>query len=311
MAKKSNVSNEENIIDKEKVMQEIKKEVKVSLLEDLEKQVDGLIQTKIEKIEKRINKQKQRQLFKKNVIIILLLGVVLFEGKILYDNGLLNNSNYDRKDSIITDNTKTDVTKDNLEEDIKDIEVYIEKYGYLIDRVSTNLSEENQLYLYDDYKVKDIDNKIRLNIAYQLLDNKSIVTKDGFLTLESSTLKEAYRKVFGSKLEYKNENFINDCVHFIYNESLDKYLAVELECRVNSRKVKQEIIDIEEDKEKLYITTILGVYDNNENIISNLDGSFERKYKENISEYKEELNKFRYEFIKEEDDFYFVGIERF
>ena len=99
MAKKNITTVEEATIDKEKLEREIKKEVKDCLLDELDKKIDGLIQVKIERLEKKINKQKQRALLKKNIIIVILLGLVIFEGKILYDNGLLNNSNYKSNNS--------------------------------------------------------------------------------------------------------------------------------------------------------------------------------------------------------------------
>ena len=311
MAKKEIIKVDETMIDKEKVMREIKKEVKDCLLDELDKKIDGLVQVKIDKFEKKLNKQKQRVLLKKNIIIIILLGVVLFEGKILYDNGLLNNSNYKSNTDINVIDKDVSSEKVETKEDKKDLEWYINEYSYLLDNVKTNLVGEDFSYLYQhNYEVKDIDNKIRLNMAYQLLDKEDISNKDGFLTVASSVLEEKYKSIFGKLLEFKNEDFVNSCIHFIYNESMDKYLAVNLECASCDKEIKQEIISVEEKEEKLIITTILGVYDNKEKTISNLDNTFNKKYKDNILEYKDQLNKFEYEFIRESDTYYFDSITK-
>lgn len=311
MAKK-NIKVEETTIDVEKLEREIKKEVKDSLLDELDNKIDGLVQVKIERYEKKLNKQKQRALLKKNIIIIILLGIVLYEGKILYDNGLLNNSSYKSDDVNNTVVNKDDSSnKEEVIEDKKDLEWYIKEYGYLLDNVKTNLVGEDFSYLYQDsYDVKDIDNKVRLNMAYQLLEKEDISDKDGFLTIDSSVLEEKYKTIFGETLEFKNEDFTNDCINFIYNESMDKYLAIAIESTSKENEIKQEIISVEEKEEKLIITTILGVYDNKEKTISNLDNTFNKKYKDNILEHKDQLNKFEYEFIRESDAYYFKLITK-
>lgn len=313
MAKKEIIKVDEIMIDKEKVMREIKKEVKDCLLDELDKKIDGLIQVKIERLEKKINKQKQRALLKKNIIIVILLGLVIFEGKILYDNGLLNNSNYKSSSDTSYENK---INKDSNEvvgenENTKDEKWYIEEYSYLLDNIKTNLVGDDFTYLYNDsYTAKDIDNKIRLNMAYQLLDKEDISNKDGFLTVDASILEESYKKIFGNDLEFKNEDFTDNCIHFIYNDSLNKYLAVNLECAVNTKEVLQKVISVEEKEDKIIVTTILGIHDTKEKTISNLDNSFTKKYKDDITEYEEELDKFKYEFVKDNDTYYFSSITK-
>ena len=313
MAKKNITTVEEATIDKEKLEREIKKEVKDCLLDELDKKIDGLVQVKIDKFEKKINKQKQRALLKKNIIIVILLGLVIFEGKILYDNGLLNNSNYKSSSDTSYENK---INKDSNEvvgenENTKDEKWYIEEYSYLLDNVKTNLVGDDFTYLYNDnYTAKDIDNKIRLNMAYQLLDKEDISNKDGFLTVDTSTLEESYKKIFGNDLDFKNEDFTDNCIHFIYNDSLNKYLAVNLECAVNTKEVLQEVILVEEKEDKIIVTTILGIHDTKEKTVSNLDNSFTKKYKDDITEYEEELDKFKYEFVKDNDTYYFSSITK-
>lgn len=312
MAKKNITTVEETTVDKEKLEREIKKEVKDCLLDELDEKIDGLVQVKIDKFEKKINKQKQRALLKKNIIIVILLGLVIFEGKILYDNGLLNNSNYKSNNSSYENKINKDSNKAVEEnENTKDEKWYIEEYSYLLDNIKTNLVGDNFTYLYNDnYTAKDIDNKIRLNMAYQLLDKEDISNKDGFLTVDTSILEESYKKIFGNDLEFKNEDFTDNCIHFIHNDSLNKYLAVNLECAVNTKEVLQEVISVEEKEDEIIVTTILGIHDTKEKKISNLDNSFTKKYKDDITEYEEELDKFKYEFVKDNDAYYFSSITK-
>lgn len=318
MAKKSTTTIDVTTIDREKLEKEIKKEVKEVLLEDLENQVDVLIQSKVDKIERKINKQKQWALFRKNIIIILLLALVLFEGKILYDNGFLNNYKTVSNDSSNQDTNKNvdesivDEKDEQIdEENTKNEEWYIEEYSYLLDNIKTNLTKDNFTYLYkNDYSAKEIDNKIRLNIAYQLLNEKDISKNDGFLSFNASSLEKTYRTIFGNDLAYKNENFANNCIEYIYNESLSKYLAIDLECEVSTKKIKEQIISIEEKDENIIITTILGIHDTKEKTINNLANTFSDEYKEDISKYEKKLDKFNYKFTKVDDNYYFSSIAK-
>lgn len=317
MAKKNITAIENTTIDKEKLEKEIKKEVKEVLLEDLENHVDVLIQSKVDKIERKINKQKQWTLFRKNIMIILLLAIALFEGKILYDNGILHkyykaiNSNYNQNKDDIQEPIIGKENNDEKQEIKKDKEWYIKEYSYLLDNIKTNLEEDKFTYLYKtNYSVKDIDNKIRLNMAYQLLDEKNISKSDGFLSFDANLLEESYQAVFGDSLEYKNENFANNCVEYIYNKGLNKYLAIDLECEVNTKEIKEQIVSIEEKDENIIISTIVGIYDTKEKTISSLDNMFSKEYKENLSEHEKKLDKFKYTFIKVKDNYYFNSITK-
>lgn len=311
MAKKNNTTIEDTTIDKEKIEKEIKKEVKEVLLGDLEKQVEVFVQSKIEKLEKKIYKQKQRALFKKNIVILILLILVIFEGKILYDNGLLNNTKVSGNIGDYTDVKKEENDGDVVSEDIKDEEWYINEYSYLLDNINTSLVGDDFTYLYnDDYNIKDISNEVKLNMAYQLIDKDSIDKKDGFIMLDSSVLEEQYKSIFGKKIDFKNEDFTSDCIHFIYNKDLDKYLAVELDCAVNDKEIKEEILSIREEDGKIIISTILGIYNSKDKTINNLDDSFSKKFKDNLKDYEKDLDSYEYTFIKEEDNYYFKSIKR-
>ena len=111
---------EETNIDKELLVSDIKKEVLNSLDEEITKRVEFETKNKLEKMEKRI--YKNAKIVRKNIFIILLLALIVFETKILYDNDLLLNKKKTVDENIVDkeNNTDKEITKnednDNKEE---------------------------------------------------------------------------------------------------------------------------------------------------------------------------------------------------
>ena len=108
MAKKKDESNKELVkelnINKKDLVNEIKNDIKEQLEEEIIKKVDYETRNKLDKMERRIYRQKRWALIRRDIIILLFLGLIIYEGKILYDNGLLFGLNKDG--STITVNKK-------------------------------------------------------------------------------------------------------------------------------------------------------------------------------------------------------------
>ena len=62
-------------IDKEKLIKELKEEVKDGLFDEITKKVDYESKNKLDKMEKRIYKYKNFSILKRNIIIILFLCI--------------------------------------------------------------------------------------------------------------------------------------------------------------------------------------------------------------------------------------------
>lgn len=306
MAKNKDIISNEEIKDREKLVKEIKKEIKTSLIDELEEKIEGLIQVKIDKYEKKINKQKQRIILKKNIIIIILIVLVLFEGKLLYDNGILDKTNHEFKNDIEINNN---ISSEEDNSTKKDDNWYMENYGYLLDNIRINLNDEELLSFYKNLNKDDnIDNKIKLNMAYQNLSKEIITIKDGFITVDDIYLEDEYKKLFGENSKFKNEVFSSGCISFVYNKTLGKYLAVDIECEKNKKEVKEEIINIKEENNNIIITTVLGIYDTNSKTISNIEETFSEKYKDNLLDLEDKLDKLQYTFTIDDNNYFLNNI---
>lgn len=294
-------------LDVDKIELELKKDVKEQLIEDMSKYVDAEVHNKIEKLEKKIIRQKNKKILQKNIIILILLALSIFEGNILYKNGLLikcsSNESQIKENNNINNQENKNTTESTDESD--KLNEQIKKYGYLINNINTNL--EDELYLYNNnHNINDLDNSIKLNMAYQLLKEDEIENKDGFITIESDKLKEKYNILFND--EYKIDNFKNNCINYIYNESLNKYLAISIECNKNIDNIKKEIINIEEENNIVKIYTIIGI--TNDNKIFDTKGNELGIFKDSIMEYKDKLYIYEYEFTKSNDNYYFNSINK-
>lgn len=304
--KKENISNETNI-DKDKLVTEIKKEVLDTLDEEISKRVEFETKNKLDKMEKRIYKFKNAKIIRKDIVILLLLALIVFETKILYDNDLLLNKKKVSNKDIVEKENKID--KENIkdkEEIKKDSKWYIDNYSYLLDNIKTNL--EDNYYLYkDNYTEDTIDNTVKLNMAYQLLSKDKINVNNSVITVNENDLKDAYKKIFGSLDKYSAENFNNDCIQFIYNENSKTYLAIDTKCQNKTTEKIEKIKDIYEENNNIIIETIIGIHDKDNNNLININGDIiTDNYSNDIEEY--ETDSYKYIFKKENKNYYFKEI---
>lgn len=314
MVKKQNSEKKENTfkdlnIDKKKVVDEIKKDVINSLDEEISKRVEYETKNKLDKMEKRIYKYKNSSIFKRNIIILLLLALIVFETKILYDNDLLlKHKNSKDTDIVEKDNKIKNKENEDKEEVKKDSKWYIDNYSYLLDNIKINL--EDSYYLYkDNYTEDTIDNTVRLNMSYQLLSKDKISINNSVITIDENNLKDAYKKIFGTLDKYSAENFNNDCIQFIYNENSKTYLAIDTKCQSKTTEKIEKIKKIYEEDDNIVIETIIGIHDKENNSLTNVNGDIiSDDYSNNIDEYKTDI--YKYTFKNVDQKYYIEKIEK-
>lgn len=292
-------------IDKKALVKEIKKEVIEELDDEVLKRVEYETKNKLDKMEKRIYKYKNMSILKRNIVILIFLGIIIFETKILYDNNLLFKFN-NKKNTEINSEVEQN-NNENKEE--KDSKWYIDNYSYLLDNIKTNISGEDKYYLYKkNYTQETIRNAIRLNMAYQLL-NDGISKENSVISIKEKDLKEAYKKIFGNLDNYKAENFSNDCVQFVYNK--DVFMAIDTKCEDSKDELVEKIDNIHEKDNKIIINTIVGIYNKENKSLVNMDGEkLADKYSNNINEYANKLSKYEYIFEIKDKDYHLKEINK-
>lgn len=297
MANKKEVKNE---IDIEQIEIEIKNNIREELYDEITNKIDVESKKTLDRMEKRIIKYKNSSIRKRNFIIFILLLVIIVETYIILENHYsikINNSNKEIKEQI----------KVSSKEE-KDENWYIEKYSYLMNNIKTNLLED-KYYLYkDNYTEKSINNKVRLNMAYQLLEEKRI--NDDIIKIKVNDLENAYKKIFGNLDNYKNETFSSECIQFVYDNELNIYMGINTECEIDNKSILEEIKTIYEEDGNIVIETIVGIYDKEKEELLNI--SLEKitdKYNDNLIEYEKDLDKRKYIFKEIENEYYLKEVK--
>ncbi len=319
----------ENI--KEDILEEVQKEVKTTIInstkeykeelkEDLLEDINNAFMDKMDMEEKRILRSKNSSIFKRNVIILVLIGVILYFGYCLFDARYFDfmKSECERNGTCGVANTKEGETPDtpsNETEVVKDKKWYIENYGYLLDNVklSLNADQVSAYYLYStDRDISEMKSSVLLNLAYHQVNSKNIKTNSVSITVEGSVLKEAFEKVFGSTTYYNPTNFTYNCLNFKYNQEKDRFSADNKKCSTTTNKILEEIDDMYEDGNVLYMITNATIYNESESAFYTFDNLYEptvTNVNENdLSINAKKLNRYQYQFKKVDDTYYLNSI---
>jgi len=163
---------------KDEIIKEIRFEATTVVKDDIKEQliidVNNEIKENIRKQQKIVIRSKNFKLFKKNVLILLLIGLIVYFGYCLWD---IRYFSFMKDKSVDNENKENvEINEEKEEEIIKDKEWYITNYGYLLDSMKLDLSYDNAniYYLYTgNFDQTNIKDTIKLNLAYQYVDNKN------------------------------------------------------------------------------------------------------------------------------------------
>lgn len=307
---------------KDDIIKEIRFEANTVVKDDIKEQlvidVKNEIKDNIRKEQRLIIRHKNFKLFKKNILILLLLGVAGYFGYCLWDIRYFDFMK-DKNTKIVVEKSETIEELSEPEEPeeeiiIKDKNWYISNYGYLLDNMKLNLSMDNYniYYLYTgDYNITTMKDTIKLNLAYKFVDNKN--ETDYSYTITEDDMKNAYVKVFGTLDNYNPSSFTVGCMQFYYNGYDQIYTAYKFECEdYNQLHIKEEIKDMYEENDKIIIETVMGVYSDSkylfkyDNLYNAVVVDFDDS--KSVMEYEDKLNTYKYTFKKIDDNYYFESV---
>lgn len=316
---------------KEKVLEEVNKEIKTSILEstkeykedlkeEIREDVNNEVEDLVRKEEKRLVKGKNAAIFKRDIVIAIFFGLLLYFGYCLYDVKYFNfmKSECERNGNCyVGENTPNNEgeNKEQVQEVVKDKDWYIKNYGDLLEKTKYSLSADNvsAYYLYStDRRINEIKSSVLLNLAYQQLSSKNIKTNSVSVTIEGNDLKEAFEKLFGTTVNYKPTSFSYNCLKFKYNQDKDRYIADNEKCSTANNKILEEIDDMYEEGDVLYIITNATIYNESESSFYSFDNLYEPivtdVIEDDLSVHARNLNRYQYQFKKIEDTYYLDAI---
>ena len=317
--KKVKVNKEVKKIDinKEEVLKEIKSElttkiktqISKELIDDIKNDVSAILKEEVRNdLKKEIDKEiklnskrsirgKRGKIFRRDIIIIILLAIIGYLLYFMYNHNYVSFSMNTNMNNVSVSNDKRVVKNE-------------EDYTYLLDYVNVKLpfDNSNSLYLYlKDYKESNINDSIKLTMAYNYINKDEFSVDD---------IKYAYVKLFNTDKNFKNASFDYECKKFKYDDINNTYTLVNNECiNTSSKEILERIINTSKKNNKVVITTVVGVYDISNNslynyknvydpVAVNLNSNF------NIKDYQNKLSTYKYTFIKNSDGYYFDSINK-
>ena len=298
MANKKAIEKDKKDITSELNIDEIKKEV----VEHAFNSVDNKIEELVRKTDKRIINIKNRSIFKRNLVIIILLCLSLFLTYLLYNEGYFDkffNHKENTSETVVTEETKPE---EQIEEDEESkLDKLKKEYSHLLDNI--NISEDSP-YLVDLYNGK-LTNKMKLSIAITNVEKDKIEQDEDVYTIKEEDLKEEYAKLFNID-KYKATSFELNYIDIKYLKSGNMYLFYEpLDFNTN---IRREIMGINVKDNIVKITVSEGYII--DNILYNVTTK-EVINKKNISivDNCKKLNKITYVFEKINDNYILTGVE--
>lgn len=293
-----------------------KEDLMSDILEDVNSEVVDLVKRE----ERRLLRGKNAAILKRDAIIVLLVIVGLYFGYCLYDIKYFDfmKSECEKAGNCYvtdTENKNTEEVENKEPVLVKDKKWYIENYGYLLDNAKLSLNADNvsAYYLYSsDRKVSDIKSSVLLNMAYKSVDAKNIKSNSVSISILGSDLRNAFEKLFGSLTNYKATSFTYNCLHFKYNQEKDKYTAENVKCSKSNNKILENIEDIYEEGNVLYIITNATIYNENEGSFYTFDNLYEPVLSDvtdtDLESNARKLNRYQYQFKKQDDNYYLDSI---
>lgn len=236
------VQDIKNAFDKE-YKDGLKNEIKTELIDDIKKD--------IQKEQRKLSRSKSFKIFRLYLYFFVVVACLFYLIYRLYVTDNLNviNEKYTKKTTTTTKLIETDVTEP-IQDTVKDLNYYIEHYGYLLD----NLKISNVELVNGKYSVEDISLSDRLTMAYGSLDSSDILIDGLIYSVSADRLSEAYKKIFGSIDEYIETNFVVRGLSFTYSVANDCYMAIGNEDTSMSY-VSHVLLDIKEEGNDLIFST--------------------------------------------------------
>jgi hypothetical protein len=277
-------------------------EIKIEIVDYAKKSVDSKIDELVRKADRRLISAKNRSIFRRNIIILILLCLSLFLTYLLYNEGyfdkFFNHNNNDIVVDVPKDETPVPEPKESEETKLDKLK---KEYANLLDNII--ISEDNN-YLVDLYNGK-LTNKLKLSIAIANISKDKVTQDEDVYTITEEDIKNEYGKLFNIE-KYKASSFELDSMEVKYLKAGSMYLFYE-PIDVESH-IRREITGINVKDNTVKITVYEGYIV--DNILYNITSKEVVNEKSiSIIENCKKLNKVTYVFEKVKDSYILSGLE--
>ena len=264
--------------------------IKEELTLYIDKEIRRSFNDSVEKSNKRLIHEKNKKIIVRDIIIVLLAGVIAFLMYIMYRNNYFDrffNHNVIKEETIIKSNDTNEDTKVKEEVKTPSLEELKKKYAHLLDNYVISSSSSYKKDFYNG----NLTLELRKYMALNTLDFSDIKVEDDYNIISENVLRKAYDKLFDNDYSLGNFDFNGNKIRYI--SGADIYMSTDLLKLDND--IKREITSILEDDD-IYITTIeYIIMDNKLYNVSTMEEVMEYQ-NDAITSYKDKLNTITYRF---------------
>lgn len=276
---------------KEELREYIDLNLKKELKEFIDTQLKKDLIQEVEKANKKIIKEKNKKILQKNIIIVLLLGVIALAGYQLYELDFFARffvKDYNPK----TEEKKKENAKEEIEEKEEKkeptLEELKEKYEKLLDPI---IISTNSKYL-EEYYNGDLTNELKSYLALNQMDFDKVEVEDDYNVISEEELKKSYQELFNDSFEANTFDYNGNKVRYI--NKLKTYMTNSILIK-EPLDITREIIDIKEIDDNVVITTVEGYLEDDHLYNAKTKEEIEY-YGDSILNYQEQLNIMKYTF---------------
>jgi len=266
-------------------------ELKEELTNYIDKQFKKGWSEEVDKANKRLIREKNKKIIFRDIIILVLLGVIGYSVYILYDLKFFDK--YFQHSSTTREVVPDDPKKEDepVKEEVKEptLEELVNEYGYLLNNIL--ISEESE-YI-SDYYDGNLSDELKNYLALNNVDFSKITEEDDYNIIDEDTLIDAYNKLFGEDHESISFNYNGNKIRYLNKL---QYYITDTKLEKVSSNIKREIVDIKVDDNNVVITTIEGLIKGNK--LYNIVNEKEVKNYNNgeLKKYEDKLNEVIYTF---------------
>ena len=228
--------------------------------------------------------------------------------------------------SYISYNNEKPVSKE-YEELAVDSEVVQKLYSKTrvtrMERLFYGTEYYNIYYKNEVFDVTKSSEQFKKYLSYMVLDNEKISYDSEEVTFKASDLKQQYIDIFGNTEKYIDEDIVTEgIINISYNSNNDyyiveggsgselfdgyKYRLIEARKYKDKIEIYEQVVfyNIDSDYESITYYTDLKYNDVLDTMTGNIDVELD------FNQYNEKLNKYKYTFTKQNDDYYFTYVEK-
>lgn len=302
----------ENKTDTKKIERELiekleskKEELLKDMISTMNDHIEINVGKRMKELEKRYVKGKNAKIFRRDMLIILLVAIIGYFGYCLYDVDYFHIRMMPNSDTV--DKKEENKPVEDKKEDKYDASYYIENYGYLVDNMQI---EDNSIFdLYQDTLTRDsISNELKLKISYRNLKEEEKEITDSMITVSPMILLNSYQNIFGKQAIFTNEMFTYNHTRFMYYQNIYIGYIEEEEPSDFLYKISNAYLE----KEKLIFEVVVAKKEENNLINFKTSEIVVKDYQnDDILIWQGDLEKYQFTFIEEDGSYYFERLENY